>query len=405
MATSNAQLQTYIWRGTRRGKKVSGEIRAASDAVVSIQLRKQGVIVTSVKKKSRGLFSGGGGSINPLDIAMFTRQMATMTKAGVPLVQGLQMVADGTQKLKLKELIQSLHEEVSSGNSFASALKKYPRQFDDLYCSLIDAGEQSGALETLLDRVATYKEKTEALKPKIRKAMTYPAVVIVVAIGVTILLMVKVIPTFAESFRSFGADLPAFTLFVLGISETVQEWWWMIVLGLVGGVFAFREGRLRSRRFRMLTDRLTLKLPVVGNIVYEAIVARFARTLATTFSAGVPLVESLTAVARSSGNLVFEEAIMNVRDEVTAGIQLHASLRNTRLFPALALQMTEIGEESGSLDDLLEKVADHYEDSVDEQVSNLTTLLEPVIMVILGVLVGGLLVAMYLPIFNLGKVI
>lgn len=404
MAT--AQVQTFVYKGKdKKGKPIQGEVKGTNPTLIKAQLRKQGIIPTTVKKKTPRPFSGASKPIKPADIAIFTRQMATMMKAGVPLVQSFEIVAEGAEKQTLRELIQGIRDDVSAGLSFGSALRKNPKYFDDLFCSLVEAGEQAGALETMLDRIATYKEKTESLKAKIRKAMTYPAAVICVAVIVTGILLVKVVPVFAQTFSNFGAELPAFTLFVMGISEAAQEWWLVWLATVVASFFAIKEARRRSPKLEAAIDKYSLKIPVVGNILYEAIVARFARTLSTTFAAGVPLVDALTSVAGASGNAVYKEAIIRVRDDVTTGIQLHHALRSTGKFPVMLLQMASIGEESGALDEMLEKAAIHYEEAVDNAVDNLTTLLEPMIMAVLGVLVGGLLIAMYLPIFKLGAVI
>ncbi len=404
MAT--AQSQVYVFKGRNKdGKTIQGEMRGNNPALIKAQLRKQGILTRSVKKKPKPLFGGSSKPIKPADIALFTRQMATMMKAGVPLVQSFEIVADGAEKPLLKEMINGLHEEVSAGNSFGSALRKHPKYFDDLFCSLVEAGEQAGALDTMLDRVALYKEKTEQLKAKIKKALTYPTAVIVVAIIVTGILLVKVVPTFAATYEGFGAELPAFTLFVMAISDFMVAWWYIILFALIIALFAFKEARQRSPAFADAVDKYMLKIPIIGDIVYNAVVARFARTLSTTFAAGVPLVEALESVAGASGNAVFRDAILKVRDDVTTGIQINIALKATNLFPTMLLQLTSIGEESGSLDDMMEKAAVHYEEAVDNAVDNLTTLLEPMIMSVLGVLVGGLLIAMYLPIFNLGQVI
>ncbi len=404
MAT--AQSQVYVFKGrNKEGKTIQGEMRGNNPALIKAQLRKQGILTRSVKKKPKPLFGGGSKPIKPADIALFTRQMATMMKAGVPLVQSFEIVADGAEKPSLKEMINGLHEEVSSGNSFGSALRKHPKYFDDLFCSLVEAGEQAGALDTMLDRVALYKEKTERLKAKIKKAMTYPIAVIVVAIIVTGILLVKVVPQFAMSYEGFGAELPAFTQFVMGISDFMVAWWYIILFALIIALFAFKEARQRSSAFADAVDKYMLKIPIIGDIVFNAVVARFARTLSTTFAAGVPLVEALESVAGASGNAVFRDAILKVRDDVTTGIQINIALKATNLFPTMLLQLTSIGEESGALDEMMEKAAVHYEEAVDNAVDNLTTLLEPLIMSVLGVLVGGLLIAMYLPIFNLGQVI
>jgi len=404
MAT--AQVQTFTYKGKdKNGKSVQGEIKGSNPALLKAQLRKQGIIPTTVKKKTARPFSGASKPVKPADVAIFTRQMATMMKAGVPLVQSFDIVAEGAEKQILKEMILAIRDDVSAGLSFGSSLRKHPKYFDDLFCSLVEAGEQAGALETMLDRIATYKEKTESLKAKIRKAMTYPAAVVCVAVIVTGILLVKVVPVFAETFANFGAELPAFTLFVMGLSDAAQKWWFVWLVSFIATIFAVKEAKRRSKKFEAFIDKYSLKIPVVGPIIYEAIIARFARTMSTTFAAGVPLVDALTSVAGAAGNAVYREAILKVRDDVTTGLQLHHSLRSTGKFPVMLLQMTAIGEESGALDEMLEKTAIHYEEAVDNSVDNLTTLLEPMIMAVLGVLVGGLLIAMYLPIFKLGAVI
>jgi len=402
MATT-AQVYTYKGKD-KRGKPIQGELKASSAVMVKAQLRKQGIAASRVKKKAKPLFTGQK-PVKPQDIAIFTRQLATMMRAGVPLVQSFDLVGEGADKESLREIIYTIRDDVSSGISLEGALRKHPKHFDDLFCSLVGAGEQAGALETMLDRIATYKEKTESLKAKIKKALTYPIAVVLVAVIVTGILLVKVVPVFAETFSSFGADLPAFTLFVLGLSNTAQEWWLIWIIGLIAFFVIFREAKRRSAKFDALIDKYILKVPVVGNILYQAIIARFARTLSTTFAAGVPLVDALTSVAGAAGNAVYREAIYKVRDDVTTGIQLHQALKTSNKFPVMLLQMTAIGEESGALDDMLEKSAMFYEEAVDNAVDNLTTLLEPMIMAVLGVLVGGLLIAMYLPIFKLGSVV
>jgi type IV pilus assembly protein PilC len=404
MATSSTN-QIFVYKGVdKKGKKIEGEVSGVSPAVVRAQLLKQGIRVNAVRKKPQPLF-GGKKKITAQDIAIFTRQMATMMKAGVPLVQSFDIVADGVDNATLATLIRAIREDVAAGGSFASALRKHPKYFDDLFCSLVESGEQSGALETMLHRIAIYKEKTEQLKAKIKKALTYPTAVVVVAVIVTGILLVKVVPQFAETFSSFGANLPAFTLFVLGLSNLAQEYW-LYFLGIVGvSIFAFAKLKQSNRSFRNFLDRLILKVPIIGKIVYEAIIARFARTLSTTFAAGVPLIDALTSVAGATGNSVYENAAFKIRDEVSTGTQLNVALRHSNVFPSMLVQMAAIGEESGALDEMLDKVATFYEESVDNMVDNLTSLLEPMIMAVLGVLVGGLLVAMYLPIFQLGNVV
>ncbi len=403
MAAAKQAIFTY--KGTdRRGKKVEGEISGSTPALVKAQLVKQGIRPKVVRKKSKPLL-GGNKKIKPMDIAIFTRQMATMMKAGVPLVQAFDIVAEGLDNAGMKELIQHIRTDVASGSGFAPALRKHPRYFDELFCNLVDSGEQSGALETLLDRIASYKEKTEALKAKIKKAMTYPIAVVIVAIIVTGILLIKVVPQFAETFSSFGADLPAFTLFVLGISNFVQKAWFIILVGMIASFFIIKELHHRSPGFRKTLDKTSLKIPIIGKIIYNSILARYARTLSTTFAAGVPLIDSLDSVAGATGNSVYEKAVLEIRDNVATGIQLNEAMRSTKMFPSMMLQMTAIGEESGALDEMLDKVATYHEGIVDDMVDNMTSLLEPLIMSVLGVLVGGLLIAMYLPIFQLGQVV
>ena len=403
MAT--AQAQVYVFKGkSREGKPIKGEMTGDNPALVKAQLRKQGVIAQSVRKKPKPLFKRDK-PIKPADIATFTRQLATMMKAGVPLVQSFEIVEEGIENEKMKKLVRQIHDEVSAGNSFASALKQHPKLFDDLYCSLIEAGENAGALDDLLDRVATYKEKTEKLKAKIKKALTYPIAVIVVAIIVTAILLIKVVPVFASTFAGFGAELPAFTQLVLDLSNFAQKWWLLVLAVLIAAFYAFKEARLRSEKFADGFDAFLLKIPAIGPIIHNSAVARYARTLSTTFSAGVPLVEALESVAGASGNAVYRRAILQVRDDVTTGLTIHTAMKTTGIFPVMLLQLTSIGEESGALDDMMEKAAEHYEEAVDNAVDNLTALLEPFIMSVLGIMVGGLLIAMYLPIFQLGNVI
>lgn len=403
MAT--AELQTYVFKGKdRQGRPTQGQIRGPSLALVKAQLRKQGVNATSVKRKAKPLISGNK-PVKAPDICVFTRQMATMMKAGVPLVQSFEIVAEGVEKDSMCDLINTIRDNVASGLSFGNSLRKHPEYFDDLFCSLVEAGENAGALETMLERIATYKEKTESLKAKVKKALTYPTAVLAIGFIVMAILLIKVIPQFASTFSNFGADLPAFTLFVLGMSDFTQAHWFKMLIALIAVVFIIRNLHQKSEGFATAVDRYSLKIPVVGNILYEGVVARFARTLSTTFAAGVPLVDALSSVAGAAGNAVYKEVILKVRDDVITGVQLNTALKNTEMFPAMLLQMALIGEESGALDGMLAKAADHYEESVDNRADNLTTLLEPMIMAVLGVLVGGMLIAMYLPIFQLGSVI
>ena len=405
MAVKAVKTDVYTWEGKdRKGTKMTGELTGQSPALVKAQLRKQGINPQKVRKKSTSIFSKGK-RIKPLDIALFTRQMATMLKAGVPLLQAFDIIGEGFDNANMRKLVDEVKQEVAAGNSFAASLRKCPQYFDDLYCNLVDAGEQAGALDTLLDRVATYKEKSEAIKAKIKKAMTYPAAVVLVAAVVTGILLVKVVPQFESVFSGFGAQLPAFTVMVIGLSEFMQESWWILLGGMVGGFFGVKYALRRSEAFRDWRDKWLLKLPLIGTLMYKSAVARYARTLSTTFAAGVPLVEALDSVSGATGNVVFKRAVQRIKQDVSTGMQLNFSMRTSGIFPNLAIQMTAIGEESGALDDMLDKVASFYEAEVDNLVDNLTSLMEPFIMVVLGVVVGGLVVAMYLPIFQLGSAI
>ncbi|MBA1259378.1 type II secretion system F family protein [Pseudomonas oryzihabitans] len=405
MADKAIKMGSFTWEGTdRKGTKVKGEMTGLNPALIKAQLRKQGINPTRVRKKSVSLF-GKGKKIKPMDIALFTRQLATMMSAGVPLLQAFDIIGEGFDNPNMRKMVDDIKQDVAAGNSLANSLRKQPQYFDDLYCNLVDAGEQSGALETLLDRVATYKEKTEALKKKIKKAMTYPAAVIVVAVIVSAILLIKVVPQFQSVFEGFGAQLPAFTLMVIAISEVLQEWWLLVLGGLFVLAFVLRHFYKKSEKFRDAVDRGLLKIPLIGSILYKSAIARYARTLATTFAAGVPLVDALDSVAGATGNVVFRNAVEKIKGDVSTGMQLNFSMRTTGVFSSMAIQMTAIGEESGSLDEMLSKVATFYEDEVDNMVDNLTTLMEPMIMAVLGILVGGLIIAMYLPIFQLGSVV
>ena len=405
MAEKAITNSVFAWEGTdKKGAKVKGELSGISPALVKAQLRKQGINASKVRKKSVSLF-GGGKKIKPMDIAIFARQMATMMKAGVPLLQSFDIISEGLDNANMHKLVDDVKQQVAAGNSFATSLRKNPLYFDELFCNLVDAGEQAGALENLLDRIATYKEKTEALKAKIKKAMNYPIAVIAVALIVSAILLIKVVPQFQAVFSGFGAELPAFTLMVVHLSEFLQEWWFLILGGIFGIAFSVKELLKRSEKARNNLDKLALKMPIVGDILYKSAVARFARTLSTTFAAGVPLVEALDSVAGATGNIVFKDAVNKVKLDVSTGMQLNFSMRTTGVFPSMAIQMTAIGEESGALDVMLDKVATYYEAEVDNMVDGLTALMEPMIMSVLGVLVGGLVIAMYLPIFQLGAVV
>lgn len=396
---------TFVYEGVdRKGAKVKGEVSSKNEALAKAALRKQGINNATVKKKG-GSFFKRGGKIGTMDIAIFTRQMATMMRAGVPLLQSFDIVADGSSNAAMKEVILGIKAHVEGGNSLADALRKYPLQFDDLFVSLVSAGEQSGALETMLDRVAIYKEKSEQLKLKIKKAMKYPMTVLGVAAIVTVILLVKVVPVFGEMFSSFGAELPKPTQVVMGISNWVQSYGILLLL-IIGGIgFVFGEAKRRSKAFRDRLDRIYLKLPIAGDIIFKSTVARYSRTLATTFAAGVPLIEALKSCADAAGNVVYYDAIMKIREDVATGQQLTFSMRSTGLFPPMAIQMTSIGEEAGSLDAMLDKVATYYEAEVDNAVDGLTSMMEPLIMAFLGIVVGGMLIAMYMPIFQMGKAI
>lgn len=405
MAIKAVKVSVFTWEGLdKKGNKVNGELNGHNPALVKAQLRKQGINPTKVRKKSISIF-GGGKRIKPLDIAFFTRQMATMMKAGVPLLQSFEIIGEGSENPKMRKLLDDIKQSVASGHSLATSLRQKPEYFDDLYCNLVDAGEQAGALETLLDRVATYKEKTESLKSKIKKAMSYPIAVVVVAFVVTAILLVKVVPQFQSIFEGFGAELPAFTLMVVHLSEFVQGYWYIILAALVALYLGLKRIHKNSEKFRNWVDRAVLKIPVIGPLLYKSAVARYARTLSTTFSAGVPLVEALDSVSGATGNIVFKNAVNKIKQDVSTGMQLNFSMRSTGVFPMLAVQMTAIGEESGALDSMLDKVATYYEEEVDNMVDSLTSLMEPLIMAFLGVIVGGLVIAMYLPIFKLGQVV
>ncbi len=394
----------FQWEGTdRKGSRVKGVTQGPSEAMVRMQLRRQGVNPIRVRRNIE-LFSRKR-KITSGDISIFSRQMATMMSAGVPLVQSLEIVGRGHENPAMSELILGIKTNIESGRSLAESLAQYPLHFDDLFVNLVDAGERSGTLETLLDKIATYKEKTEKIKKKVKKALVYPSAVMVVAFIVTGIMLYFVVPQFQSLFEGFGADLPAFTKMVVSLSDVVREYWWAMLIGIVGVVLVFGYFKKRSLKFRRFLDRVGLKFPVVGDILYKSAVARYARTLSTMFAAGVPLVEAMGSVARASGNIVFEDAIMVMRDQVASGQQLQLAMQQSTLFPPMAVQMVAIGEESGSLDQMCAKVAEFYEDEVDSLVDSLTSLLEPIIMAVLGVLVGGLVVAMYLPIFKLGQAI
>ncbi|MFT2092378.1 type II secretion system F family protein [Paraglaciecola sp. 2405UD69-4] len=397
---------TFTYQGNNKnGQAVKGEISAMTVLEAKNQLRRQGIAAKRVKKLAKPLFGKGGEKITPADIAMLSRQIATMLTAGVSLIQTLEMIATGHANVSMRKLLVEITAEVSAGNPLSNTLRKHPKYFDDLYCDLVETGEQSGALETIYDRIALYKEKAEALKSKIKKAMFYPIAVVVVALIVTTILLIFVVPQFEEIFSSFGAELPAFTQFVLGISRFMQDYGVFVGMGLFAFGFLFKKAHAKSRNLRDSVDKKVLKIPVIGEILKKASVARFTRTLSTTFAAGVPLIGALDSAAGAAGNAVFRDAILFVKKEVAGGIQMNAAMRSTGTFPEMVVQMIAIGEESGSVDEMLGKVANIYEAEVDDMVDGLTSLLEPMIMAVLGVVIGGLIVAMYLPIFDMGNVV
>ncbi|MCH8263404.1 MAG: type II secretion system F family protein [Proteobacteria bacterium] len=405
MATATKEVM-FIWEGKdKQGKVVKGELAGQSDALVKARLRRQGINPLKVKKKPKPLFGGGGGKITPKEITVFSRQLATMMSAGVPLVQSFEIVGRGHENPAMQELILGVKADVEAGNSLTDALKKRPLQFNELYCNLVEAGEHAGILEAILHKLATYMEKTEAIKSKIKAALFYPASVIVVACIVVSILMIFVIPQFQSLFEGFGADLPALTQFLVDTSNIFVQWWWLM-FGSVGlGIYGLLQLHKRSKVFAQAMERVMLKLPVLGVVLEKAAIARFARTLETMFAAGTPLVEAMVSVAGACGNIVFYNACMRIRDEIATGTQLQQAMRDTELFPNMVVQMVAIGEESGSIDTMLGKVADWYEQEVDDAVDALTSLLEPAIMAFLGVVIGGIVIGMYLPIFKMGQVV
>jgi type IV pilus assembly protein PilC len=405
MAKKPVEKIEFLYEGTdRNGKKLKGDIFALNEALAKGELRKQGINPIRLRKKPKPLF-GGKQKILPADIAIFSRQMATMMSSGVPLVQSFEIIGQGHENQAMQKMILDIKSSVEGGSNFADSLKKFPMHFDPLFVNLVNAGEQSGALETMLDKLATYKEKTEALKAKVKKAMTYPISVLVVAAVVTAILLIFVVPQFKEVFSNFGAELPAMTLFVIALSEFMQSYWW-VFLGIIGIAFwGYKQMNARSANFRKNVDKITLKFPIIGQIVTKSSIARFARTLETMSAAGVPLVEAMDSVAGATGNIVYFEACLKIKDEISAGTQLQTSMKSSGLFPNMVIQMVSIGEEAGSLDNMLGKVAEFYEAEVDNLVDNLTSLMEPLIMSVLGILIGGLIIAMYLPIFQLGQVV
>ena len=396
----------FQWQGTnRQGRRLKGEQSGISASAVKADLRRQGITPIKVKKKAKDLFAARKPPIKPADIAVFSRMIATMMSSGVPLMQSMQIIGEGHENASMQDMILAIKADVESGTSLTDSLAKFPHHFDDLYISLVNAGEQSGTLETLLNEIATYKEKTEALKAKIKKAMVYPASILVVAFVVTAILMIFVIPQFEALFTGFGADLPALTKFVITVSEVFQEKWWLIFGTIIAAVIGIKEAKKRSRKVQHFLDRLLLKLPVIGAVIEKGAIARFARTFSTMFKAGVSMVEAMVSVAGATGNIVFSEATLIMKDDVATGTQLNVAMKSSELFPNMPVQMVAIGEESGALDSMLAKIADFYEAEVDDAVDNMTALMGPMIMVILGDLIGTLVIAMYLPIFKMGAVV
>jgi type IV pilus assembly protein PilC len=403
MAASANKEVTFVWEGTdKKGKRIKGEMKASGDAFVKATLRRQGINVIKVSKQS-GFKSKG--SVGEKDVTLFTRQLATMMKSGVPLLQAFDIVGKGHSNAAVAKLLSDIKADVETGSSLSQAFRKYPLYFDTLYCNLVGAGEQAGILDSLLDRLATYKEKILAIKGKIKSALMYPISIIVVAFVITAVIMIFVVPAFKELFGSFGADLPAPTLFVMGVSDFFVSYWWAIFGSIGGGFWFFFYTWKRSEKMQSAMDRLMLKLPIFGHIIRIATIARFARTLSTMFAAGVPLVEALDSVAGAAGNRVYHDATKKIQSEISTGTSLTTAMQNSEVFPYMVLQMVSIGEESGALDSMLSKVADFYEAEVDDAVEGLSSLMEPIIMVVLGVLIGGLVIAMYLPIFKMGEVV
>lgn len=403
-ATATKKETAFLWEGKdKRGNKVRGKSIAANETALRADLRRQGVAATRVKTQTSSFRTGG--KISGEDISVFSRQLATMMSAGIPMVQSFEIIGSGHEKPAMQRLVLDIKSSVESGSTLRDSLAKHPLYFDDLFVNLVEAGEQAGALETLLEKIASYKEKTEALKKKIKKALFYPAAVLIVAVIVTIILLIFVIPQFESLFKGFGADLPAFTQMVVNLSRLVQhQGWWMGLL-VFGAFYAFFYFKKRSRPMQRGLDRVMLKFPVIGPILVKAAIARFARTLSTMFAAGVPLVEAMQSVAGATGNIVYEEATLRMKDEVATGQRLQRAMENTGLFPNMVVQMIAVGEESGSLDAMSSKVAEFYEAEVDNAVDSMSSLLEPLIMAVLGILVGGMVIAMYLPIFKLGQVV
>lgn len=406
VARAGVTLGTFTWEGTdKRGVKMKGEQQAKNANMLRAELRRQGIQPGIIKPKAKPLFGSAGKTITPKDIAVFSRQLATMIKSGVPIVQALEIIGNGNKNPKMSALVNGLRLDIEGGSSISEALAKHPVQFDELYRNLVQAGESAGVLETVLDTIATYKENTEKLKGKIKKALFYPAMTIAVALIVSAILLVFVVPQFESVFKDFGAELPAFTQIIVSASRFMVSWWYVILIVVVAAIFGTIFLFKRSPAFQHFVDRAILKIPVVGQIMHNAAIARFARTLATTFKAGVPLVEALDSVAGATGNTVYEQAVNRIRDDVSVGYQVNLAMKQVGLFPNMVVQMTAIGEEAGALDTMLFKVAEFYEEEVNNAVDALASLIEPMIMVFIGIIVGGMVIGMYLPIFKLAAVV
>jgi type IV pilus assembly protein PilC len=406
VARATMELQPFVWEGTdKRGVKMKGEQLAKNANLLRAELRKQGINPGQVKVKPKPLFGAAGSAVKPKDIAFFSRQMATMMKSGVPIVSSLEIIAGGHKNPRMKKLVETVRTDIEGGSSLHEAVSRHPVQFDELYRNLVRAGEGAGVLETVLDTIATYKENMEALKGKIKKAMFYPAMIVLVAFVVSAILLMFVVPQFEEVFKSFGAELPAFTQMIVAASRFMLSWWWLLLIVLVGSSVGFFMAYKRSSKMQHTFDRLVLKVPVIGQIMNNSAIARFARTTAVTFKAGVPLVEALGIVAGATGNKVYEEGVLRMRDDVSVGYPVNMAMKQLNLFPHMVIQMTGIGEEAGALDTMLFKVAEYYEQEVNNAVDALSSLLEPMIMVFIGTIVGGIVIGMYLPIFKLGAVV
>ena len=405
-ARNDEILKQFTWSGVdKRGVKMKGEESAKSETALKLDLRKRGIANPEVKAKAKPLFGAAGKTISAQDVAVFSRQLATMMQSGIPMVQAFGIVSGGQKNIRMQNLLENISSDIASGTALSEALSKHPLYFDKLYQNLVFAGENAGVLDTVLNTIANYKESIETLKGKIKKALFYPAVVIAVAILVSAILLIVVVPTFQNLFKSFGADLPAFTQLIIAASDFLIKWWWMILAMIIGGVFLTINSLKRSRAFAEFVDRLLLKIPVIGQIIHNSAIARFSRTLAVTFKAGVPLVDALATVAGATGNIVYENAVMRIKDDVATGYPLNVAMKQVGVFPHMVMQMTAIGEEAGALDTMLYKVAEFYEQEVNNAVDALSSLIEPMVMIVIGSVVGSMVIGMYLPVFKLAAAI